>query len=107
MTLTALQLWLLTVIISIAFSLSYYSYLALKRRFDSVYGERFLVKRAIHGIVYILFLVLANEAIRIKVAYGEYSLALEFLLYLLLGSVGVPIFIDIILSMYKVFRRGR
>jgi len=98
--------WEAVVVVSLAFSLGYYSYLALKRRFDTIYGrDELLFKRAIHGVVYMIFLVLAGEAIRVRIS-GEAEYEAEMLIYLILGAIGIPIFLDIALSIYRRLRRG-
>ena len=101
--------WLITILFSLIFSLSYYSYVAIKRRFDSIYNEKSLfIKRAIHGVVYIIFLILLNEAIKVK-AYmlGKYSSALVFFLNIVFVAIGIPIFLDMVLSIYKEVRGSR
>ena len=95
--------WLAVVIFSTAFTLGYYSYVAVKRRFDSIYDEKSLfAKRAIHGVVYLIFLVLLNEGIRVKsYVLGPYRSVLGFFLNIVFIMMGIPIFLDIVLSVYK------
>jgi len=101
------KVWALTVFLASLFTIGYYSYIAVKRRFDSIYNEKQLfIKRAIHGTVYILLLILADEGVKVKISSEDYGSGLVFLIRLFLVSVGIPIFLDIALSIYKMVRKG-
>jgi len=99
-----LSCWLLAIAFSLAFTLSYYIYTSVKRKFDEEYSvSSLLPKRVVHGIVYIIFLVLLHEGVRIRA--GWYAEEVEALLLLFLAAIGIPIFLDIIVTLYKFLRR--
>jgi len=96
-----LAYWLMIVLLALSFTLGYYMYVALKRRFDSIYNEpRLLPKRVIHGIVYVIFLILMHEGVRLRL--GNPSVGVELIILLVLVAIGTPIFIDIIFSLYRL-----
>ena len=97
-------IWLVTITFLASLTLGYYTYLAIKKRFDSVYNAKSLLpKRIIHSIVYIIFLILIGEAVRVRVR-GPISSDLIIVSYLLLSFIGVFIFLDIIISVLKIVR---
>lgn len=96
--------WLLAIIVCSALIIGYYSYVSIKRKFDESYGHRgILYKRVIHGIVYMIFLVLAYEGVTIRLR-GEVARVVLFLVYLLLSFIALFIFGDIVVSTYRIMR---
>ncbi|RLE67111.1 MAG: hypothetical protein DRJ47_00945 [Thermoprotei archaeon] len=105
---TLLEEWSYTMLSALFFTLAYYSYVSLKRRFDTLYGSRELfLKRIIHGMVYIIFLVLIQEAIRVRTANVVEAQVLEIIALIILSAVGVAIFIDIFLSVVWFLKTRR
>ncbi|HDI74523.1 MAG: hypothetical protein DRJ52_03615 [Thermoprotei archaeon] len=99
-------LWAITMILAAGFSLGYYSYMSIKRKFDKEYGRKGLFfKRVIHGVVYILLLLLIHEAITVRLGSTRFSRSIEALALMFLVFIGVPIFVDITLSLYKMTRK--
>lgn len=93
--------WLLTISAALAFSIGYYAYTCIKRKFDEEYsGASLLPKRLIHGVVYVIFLVLLHEAVKLKLG----SSPLEALMLLAVAAIGVPLLVDIVVTSYKLLR---
>jgi len=98
--------WALMIIFCLGFSAGYYSYISIKRKFDEEYGKKgLLLKRIIHGIVYILLLSLVHEAISVRLGETTLSKELESITFLFLLFIGAPIFVDITLSLYKIAKK--
>ena len=98
------MIWLTSIIISIAFIVGFYSYLSLKNRFDRIYRSRHILpKRIIHSIVYIIFLVLAYEGVRIKLqgSIGNFVLTVLAIIFFI---IGLFIFGDIYISIKKMIK---
>ncbi|RLE97520.1 MAG: hypothetical protein DRJ96_03615 [Thermoprotei archaeon] len=93
--------WLLTVSVALAFSLGYYAYISIKRKFDEEYsGASLLPKRLIHGVVYMIFLVLLHEAVKLRLG----SSPLEVLMLLAVAAIGIPLLVDIVVTSYRLLR---
>lgn len=98
------MIWLTSIIISIAFIVGFYSYLSLKNRFDQIYRSRHILpKRIIHSIVYIIFLILAYEGVRIKLqgSIGNFVLTILAIIFFI---IGLFIFGDIYISIKKMIK---
>ena len=92
-------------IFCMAFDLGFTVYKYVKRRFDEIYSaESVLPKRIIHGVVYLIFLVLAYEAIRVR-AEGELFTGLLFLVYTAFSAIAIFIVVDIVISIRKLRRK--
>lgn len=97
--------WLFVMIFCVAFDLGFTVYKYVKRRFDEIYSaESVLPKRIIHGVVYLIFLVLAYEAIRVRVE-EELFAGLLFLVYIAFSAVAFFIVVDIVVSLRKLRRK--
>ncbi|RLE93886.1 MAG: hypothetical protein DRN04_05330 [Thermoprotei archaeon] len=106
MILSIIYTWALMILFCVGFSIGYYSYRSIKRKFDEEYGKKgLLFKRVIHGIVYILLLSLVHEAVVVRLGENPLSKEVEALILLFLFFIGAPIFIDITLSLYKLAKK--
>jgi len=99
--------WIFIVVVLIALVAGYNAYKSIKKRFDQAYRARkILPKRVIHGIVYIIFLVLAYEGVRIRV-HGPAAPIILLFVYIFLGFIGLFIFADILITLYRLLGGGR
>jgi len=99
--------WLITIIVAVAIDLGFKVYKSIKRKFDITYNaEKVLPKRIIHGIVYIIFLVLVYDAVEIRVK-GDVALIVLFIVYLFFFIIAIFIFGDIIISLYKILKKRK
>jgi len=100
-----LVLWILTISTALAVIIGYNLYMSIKKRFDEEYKVgRLLWRRIIHGIVYFIFVVLAYEAVTIRLK-GEMASIVLFFVYLCLAVFALFIFGDIVISIYKVLKK--
>ena len=96
--------WVIMVIIALSLDIGYRIYKGIKRKFDATYNaEKVLPKRIIHGIVYLIFLVIAYDAVEVRVK-GDIAILILFIVYLFLSVIAIFIFGDIIISLYKILR---
>lgn len=99
--------WIFIIAVAITLIAGYSIYRSVKRRFDEIYkAKKILPKRIIHGIVYIIFLVLVYEGVRIRV-HGELAPLILFFAYLFLLFAGLFIFSDILFTIYKIIGGGK
>ncbi len=100
-------IWLIAIIIALSIDLGYRVYKNIKRKFDITYNaEKVLPKRIIHGIVYIIFLVIAYDAVEIRVK-GDIATVVLFIVYLFFLIIAIFIFGDIIISLNKILRHKK
>ncbi|RLF02962.1 MAG: hypothetical protein DRJ64_08795 [Thermoprotei archaeon] len=98
-------IWIVAITISLSLNLGYQIYKNIKRKFDEAYNARkVLPKRIIHGIVYIIFLILAYDAVEIRVQ-GEIAILILFIVYSFLTVIAIFIFGDIVISLYKIIKK--
>ena len=99
-----LILWILTILTALSVVVGYHLYISVKKRFDEEYRVgRLLWRRIIHGIVYFIFVVLAYEAVTIRLK-GEIARVALFFIYLCLFVFALFIFGDIVISIYRIVR---
>ena len=100
-----LVIWILTISTALAVIIGYNLYMSIKKRFDEEYKVgRLLWRRIIHGIVYFIFVVLAYEAVTIRLK-GEMASVVLLFVYLCLAVFALFIFGDIVISIYKVLKK--
>lgn len=96
--------WLFMISAALALSLGYYAYTSIKRKFDREYSAASLLpKRLIHGVVYVIFLVLLQEAVRLRLGPSP----LEALVLVVVAAIGAPLLIDILVTLHKIVRGCR
>ena len=93
MILSIVYTWALMILFCLGFSIGYYSYRSIKRKFDEEYGKKgLLFKRVIHGIVYILLLSLVHEAVIVRLGENPLSKEVEALCN---DSISIPMNRDV------------
>mgnify|MGYP000132521327 CR=1 FL=1 len=101
-----LIVWVITILTALSVIIGFHLYMSIKKRFDEEYRVgRVLWRRILHGIVYFIFVVLAYEAVTIRLK-GEIARIALFFIYLCLFVFALFIFGDIVISICKVSRRG-
>jgi len=102
---TLLIVWILTILTAMAIIVGFHLYTSIKKRFDEEYKVRkILWRRIIHGIVYFIFIILAYEAVTIRLK-GELARIALFFIYLCLFVFALFIFGDIVISINKIIRK--